>query len=91
MRSRKLLVNQIDKIDRKILRELQRDGRLSNVELAKRVGLSATPCLERVKKLEDEGFIAGYFARLRPSKMSAALLVFVEIRLTRTAHDVFEA
>ena len=47
--------NLLDRIDRKILVELQLDGRLSNVELARRVGLSATPCLERVKKLEREG------------------------------------
>jgi len=91
VRTRKVLVNQIDKIDRRVLRELQRDGRLSNVELAKRVGLSPTPCLERVKRLEDEGYIEGYYARLHPKKMAAALLVFVEIRLTRTASDVFEA
>lgn len=91
MKTTKVLINQIDRIDRKILRELQKDGRLANVELAKRVGLSPTPCLERVKKLEDEGFICGYHARLNPSKLQAGLLVFVEIRLVRTSHDVFEA
>lgn len=90
MKQKKVFVNQLDKIDRRILRELQRDGRLANVELAKRVGLSATPCLERVKKLEDEGYIRGYHARLDPARMGAGLLVFVEIRLLRTAMDVFE-
>ncbi len=90
MKQKKVFVNQLDKIDRRILRELQRDGRLANVELAKRVGLSPTPCLERVKKLEDEGYIRGYHARLDPSRMGAGLLVFVEIRLLRTAMDVFE-
>ncbi|QGX38347.1 leucine-responsive transcriptional regulator Lrp [Permianibacter aggregans] len=89
MRARKVLINQLDKVDRRILRELQRDGRLANVELAKRVGLSPTPCLERVKRLEDEGYIQGYYAKLTPAKLSAGLLVFVEIRLTRTASDVF--
>ena len=91
MKTTKVLINQIDRIDRKILRELQKDGRLANVELAKRVGLSPTPCLERVKKLEDEGFIRGYHAHLNPSRLQAGLLVFVEIRLVRTSHDVFEA
>ncbi len=90
MKQKKVFINQMDKIDRRILRELQRDGRLANVELAKRVGLSPTPCLERVKKLEDEGYIRGYHARLDPGRMGAGLLVFVEIRLLRTAMDVFE-
>lgn len=90
MKLAKVLLNQLDKIDRRILRELQRDGRLANVELARRVGLSPTPCLERVKKLEDEGYIRGYHAHLDPARLGAGLLVFVEIRLTRTARDVFE-
>jgi len=90
VKQKKVVVNQLDRIDRRILRELQRDGRLANVELAKRVGLSPTPCLERVKKLEDEGYIRGYHARLNPARMGAGLLVFVEIRLLRTAMDVFE-
>lgn len=80
----------LDRIDFRILKELQANGRVSNVELAKKVGLSATPCLERVKRLETNGFIEGYEARLNPNKLSASLLVFVEIRLTRTSPDVFE-
>ena len=60
----------LDRIDRKILMELQHDGRLSNVELARRVGLSATPCLERVKKLEREGYILGYKAVVDPAKQT---------------------
>lgn len=91
MRQQKIQKNQLDRIDRRILRELQQDGRLANVELAKRVGLSPTPCLERVKKLEDEGFITGYHARLNPVRLGADLLVFVEIRLVRTSKDVFQA
>ncbi len=80
----------LDKIDNRILVELQKDGRVSNVELARRVGLSATPCLERVKKLEREGYIKGYKAIVCPQKLGAALLVYVEITLTKTSPDVFE-
>lgn len=80
----------LDRIDKKILVELQQDGRLSNVELAKRVGLSATPCLERVRRLEQEGFILGYNARIDPNKVGAALLVFVEITLSKTSPEGFD-
>jgi Lrp/AsnC family leucine-responsive transcriptional regulator len=80
----------IDRIDRNILVELQKNGRLSNVELSKRVGLSPTPCLERVKRLEKEYYITGYHATLNPQKLDAALLVIVEITLTKTSPDVFD-
>lgn len=80
----------IDRIDKNILVELQKNGRLSNVELSKRVGLSPTPCLERVKRLEKEQYISGYKAILNPLKLDAALLVFVEITLTKTSPDVFD-
>jgi len=80
----------IDRIDRNILVELQKNGRLSNVELSKRVGLSPTPCLERVKRLEKEKFILGYQAKLNPQKLDAALLVLVEITLTKTSPAVFD-
>jgi len=80
----------IDRIDKNILFELQKNGRLSNVELSKRVGLSPTPCLERVKRLEKERYISGYKAILNPLKLDAALLVFVEITLTKTSPDVFD-
>jgi|TARA_B110000908_G_C10266531_1_gene464497 Lrp/AsnC family leucine-responsive transcriptional regulator len=80
----------IDRIDRNILVELQKNGRLSNVELSKRVGLSPTPCLERVKRLEKEHYITGYHATLNPQKLDAALLVIVEITLTKTSPDVFD-
>lgn len=80
----------IDRIDRNILVELQENGRLSNVELSKRVGLSPTPCLERVKRLENEGYILGYKAVLEPTLLDAALLVIVEITLTKTSPDVFD-
>lgn len=80
----------LDRIDRNILNELQKDGRISNVELSKRVGLSPTPCLERVRRLERQGFITGYTALLNPQYLDASLLVFVEITLNRGAPDVFE-
>ncbi|MDR6982984.1 Lrp/AsnC family leucine-responsive transcriptional regulator [Rheinheimera pacifica] len=70
--------------------ELQRDGRLANVELARRVGLSPTPCLERVRKLEAEGVILGYSAQIDPQKVGAALLVFVEITLSKTSPEDFD-
>lgn len=79
----------IDRLDRKILRILQDDGRISNVNLAQRVGLSPTACNERVRKLEREGVIDGYHARINPAKLGANLMVFVEITLTRTSPDAF--
>lgn len=79
----------LDRIDRRILSELQANGRISNVELAKLVGLSATPCLERVRRLEHEGFIEGYSAKLNPKKLSVSLLVFAEIRLMHTSPHMF--
>mgnify|MGYP001166233551 CR=1 FL=1 len=79
----------LDRIDRNILIELQKNGRLSNVELSKRVGLSPTPCLERVKRLEVDNFILGYKAILNPEKLESALLVIVEITLSKTSPDVF--
>jgi Lrp/AsnC family leucine-responsive transcriptional regulator len=80
----------LDRIDKNILFELQKDGRLSNVELSKRVGLSPTPCLERVKRLEKEQYITGYQANLNSAKLDLALLIFVEITLTKTSPDVFD-
>lgn len=83
-------IKKLDRIDRKILTELQLDGRLANVELARRVGLSPTPCLERVRKLEAEGYIIGYNAQVDPHKVGAALLVFVEITLSKTSPEDFD-
>ena len=79
----------IDRIDRRILSELQSNGKISNVELSKLVGLSASPCLERVRRLEAQGYIEGYYARLTPEKLGAAMLVFVEITLVKTSVDIF--
>ncbi|ALU42009.1 MULTISPECIES: leucine-responsive transcriptional regulator Lrp [Pseudoalteromonas] len=81
---------QLDRTDRKILVELQKDGRISNVELARRIGLSATPCLERVKKLEREGYIKGYKAVVDPVKLGQGLLVFVEVTVNKNSPDVFD-
>jgi Lrp/AsnC family leucine-responsive transcriptional regulator len=80
----------LDKIDLRILRVLQADGRISNLKLAEEVHLSPTAVLERVKRLTREGYILGYEARLNPAKLGAGLLVFVEILLDRTVHDVMD-
>ena len=80
----------IDKIDAKILRVLQKDGRISNLKLAEEVHLSPTAVLERVKRLTRDNFILGYEAKLNPAKLGAGLLVFVEILLDRTVHDVMD-
>ena len=80
----------LDKIDRKILRVLQEDGRISNLKLAETVHLSPTAVLERVKRLTREGYILGYEAKLNPVKLGAGLLVFVEVLLDRTVHDVMD-
>ena len=82
---------EIDKIDRRILRVLQADGRISNLKLAETVHLSPTAVLERVRRLQREGFILGYEARLNPAKLGQGLLVFVEILLDRTVHDVMDS
>lgn len=80
----------IDKIDAKILRVLQKDGRISNLKLAEEVHLSPTAVLERVKRLTRDGYILGYEARLNPAKLGAGMLVFIEVLLDRTAPDVME-
>ncbi len=80
----------LDSLDRKLLRLLQEDGRIPNVELAERVGLSPTATSERVKRLTREGIIAGYGARLDPQKLGRGFLVFVEVTLDKTTPDVFD-
>ena len=85
-----LEVKTLDKIDRRILRELQHNARIANTELARRVGLSPTPCAERVKSMEKRGCIQQYITRINPRELRLELLVFVEITLLRTAPDVFE-
>lgn len=82
--------NEIDRIDRRILDVMQRDGRISNLKLAEAVSLSPTAVLARVQRLTKEGFILGYEARLNPLKLGAGMLVFVEVLLDRTTPNVFE-
>ncbi|MFT3965997.1 MAG: Lrp/AsnC family transcriptional regulator [Sphingobium sp.] len=72
----------LDRIDLKILAQLQRSGRMTNVELADAVGLSPSPCLTRVKRLEKAGFIAGYSAQIDLNKLGEMLTVFTEVTLT---------
>ena len=80
----------LDRTDRKILRALQADGRIATVDLAEKIGLSPTSTSDRVKRLQREGFIAGYGARLDPHRLGLGLLVFVEVSLDKTTPDVFE-
>ena len=80
----------IDKIDARILRVLQKDGRISNLKLAETVHLSPTAVLERVKRLTRDGYILGYEARLNPAKLGAGMMVFIEVLLDRTAPDVMD-
>lgn len=79
----------LDRIDLTILDALQRDGRISNVELSKKVNLSPSPCLDRVKRLEQEGYIQGYYAKLSASKLKYGMSAFIQVTLDRTNKDVF--
>ena len=81
----------LDKIDAKILRVLQKDGRISNLKLAEDVHLSPTAVLERVKRLSRDGYILGYEARLNPDKLGAGMMVFIEVVLDRTTHDAMNS
>jgi len=90
VKTRRASSRELDKIDRHILRVLQQEGRISYVELGERVGLSTTPCMERVRRLERDKFVLGYGARLNPQKLQANLLVFVEISLSSKSADIFD-
>ena len=83
-------VQDLDRTDRKILRALQRDGRIANVDLAKTVNLTPTPCLERVKRLEADGFIGSYVALLDPSKLEKKLCAYIEVSLNNTSIEALE-
>ena len=86
--------SKLDDIDRMILAELQADGRMTNVELAKRVGISAPPCLRRVRTLEEQGYIRGYHADIDPREMGFEVQVFAMVRLMSQAEadlTAFEA
>ena len=80
----------LDRIDLRILRVLQDDARITHQKLAEVVHLSASSVHERVKRLQRDGFILGYRAQLNPEKLGAALMVFVEVLLDRTVHDVMD-
>jgi Lrp/AsnC family leucine-responsive transcriptional regulator len=80
----------MDEIDKRLLRLLQRDGRMTNVELARQANLSQAAAFERVKKLQRDGIIEGYTVRLNPAKLDRNLLIFVEITLDRTSRTIFE-
>ena len=81
----------LDKYDRNILNVLQRDGRVSYTDLGKKVGLTTTPCIERVRKLERAGFIKGYSARLSAQQLDVGLVVFVQVSLDRSSKQSFES
>ena len=80
----------LSKTDKKILSLLQKDGRMSVAEIGRRVGLTASPCADRIKRPESQGVITGYYARLAPTKLDAGLVVFVQVTLQRTAGDAFK-
>lgn len=79
--------SRLDAIDRRIIAELQSDARLSNVELADKVGLSPSPCLRRVKRLEHEGYIEGYRAALRRDLVGLGFSVFVGVKIDGHANE----
>ena len=82
-------MTELDRTDRKILGILQRQGRISMTDLAEQIGLSTSPCAERVRRLERTGVITGYHARIDPQAIGKTLLVFVEITLSSKSADVF--
>lgn len=89
-----MAASRLDEIDRKILAELQADGRMTNVELAKRVGISAPPCLRRVRTLEESGFIRGYHADVDARELGFEVQVFAMVGLQSQAEadlSAFEA
>ncbi|MDQ0466536.1 Lrp/AsnC family leucine-responsive transcriptional regulator [Caulobacter ginsengisoli] len=80
----------LDDTDRRLLRILQADGRITNQELARQANLSPAACFDRIKRLRDRGVIVGYAALLDPDKVGLPLLIFVEVLLERTTGEVFE-
>ncbi|WP_282094356.1 Lrp/AsnC family transcriptional regulator [Epibacterium ulvae] len=86
-----MVTTRLDPIDRKILAELQADGRMTNVELAKRVGISAPPCLRRVRALEEAGFIGGYHAEVNARELGFEVQVFASVGLESQAESELSA
>src|SRR5207344_322721 len=89
-RARRSEMIELDRTDKKILEILQRHGRISMTDLAEQIGLSTSPCSERVRRLEREGVITGYYARVNPQAIGKTLLVFVEVTLSSKSGDVFD-
>lgn len=81
---------ELDRVDRQLLSLLQADGRLTVAELARTVNLTLTPCIERVRRLEREGFIDGYYAHLNPKRLGQSMLAFTEVTLDHATQDVFQ-
>jgi len=81
----------MDEMDRKLLRALQEDGRITNQALAQRCGISPAACFDRVKRLREGGVIKGFTAILDPAHLDRAMLIFIEVLLDRTTDDVFAA
>lgn len=81
----------LDRIDQRILHDLQENGRMTNVELARRVGISAPPCLRRVRALERAGFIRGYHAEIEPRALGYNVMVFAQVGLTSQAEPDLQA
>jgi Lrp/AsnC family leucine-responsive transcriptional regulator len=81
----------LDTVDRRLLKALQEDGRISNAELARRCNLSPAACFERVRRLREKKVITGYAALIDPAKVGRGLMIFVEVLLDRTTGDMFEA
>ena len=90
MRVQKESSRVLDKIDLHILSIMQQDGRIVMKDLAEQVGLSLTPCIERVKRMERDGVIDGYYARVAPRALGLQILVFVEITLRQKSEQAFE-
>ncbi|RDE08428.1 Lrp/AsnC ligand binding domain-containing protein [Pelagibacterium lacus] len=80
----------LDRIDRRILMELQQDGRITNAELAQRVGLPPTSMSDRMRRLQKQGYIKGFKAVLDPEQIGLGLLVFIEVSLDKTTPDNFQ-
>ena len=81
----------LDRIDRRILADLQADGRMTNVELARRAGISAPPCLRRVRALEEAGYIKGYHAEIDPGALGYNVTVFAHVGLNSQAETDLKA
>ena len=86
-----MAIENLDPVDRRLLKVLQEDGRISNAELARRCNLSPAACFERVRRLRERGVITGYAALIDPAKVGRGLMIFVEVLLDRTTGDMFEA